>query len=436
MVAFSRVTVIGSRRRIDVSLPEGVPVAELLADLVHMLDERSDGVPARWTLVRIGGRALDLERSLADQGVASGAMLFLQNATAEPPPPAIDDFAEQIAVTVDASTGQWTGEMFRSLLIWLAGACLLLAGAGLLLAGDRGAQTVAGVLGAALAALAGAALVRLAGRRDLAGTLTIASLLLWAAAGAGLAAVATADATGVLGAALGAVSVGALVALLISGDTVLAIVCGAVAATLVPAAVLGGCELFGVRAVAGAAIVCPLGLAGVALSAPIAARLGGVLTATATTLRLNIEKGRRLDAALLSGYAVMLAGATGMLSLAGGWYAWGLVAVTALGVAAQARHYRFATEVVPLLAAALISAVWLELGLASRTGPAIAVAALVADGLILAGIAGAVAGWTLPGEVARRLRSLEWIVLAATVPLALGVLGVYDAAVRLARGFS
>src|SRR4029077_1695923 len=204
MVAFCRVTVIGSSRRVDVSLPEGVPVADLLLELAGMLDERSDGVPARWMLVRVGGHALDPEHSLADQGIASGTMLFLRDVAEEAPPLAIDDFAQQVAMSVDAETGQWTTSMFRWLLVAAGAACLFAAGAAVLLTGDRGVRTVAGLVGAALSSLAGVALVRLAGRRDFAGLITFAAVPLWSAAGAGLATVAGADATGVLGAALAA----------------------------------------------------------------------------------------------------------------------------------------------------------------------------------------------------------------------------------------
>src|SRR5437660_1849189 len=176
MVAFCRVTIIGSSRRVDVSLPEGIPVADLLLDVAGMLDERPDGVPARWALVRVGGHALDPERSLADQGIASGTMLFLRDATEAPPPLAIDDFAQQVAISVDAETGQWTSSMFRWLLAAAGAACLFAAGALVLLAADRGGRTVAGVVGAALSSLAGVALVRLAGRRDFAGLITFAAV--------------------------------------------------------------------------------------------------------------------------------------------------------------------------------------------------------------------------------------------------------------------
>ena len=165
MVAFCRVTVIGSSRRMDVSLPEGVPVADLLLELAGMLDERSDGVPARWALVRVGGHTLDPEHSLADQGIASGTMLFLRDVTEEAPPVAIDDFVQQVAISIDAETGQWTSSMFMWLLAAVGAACLFGAGALVLLAGDRGVRTVAGVVGAALSSLAAMALVRLAGRQ-------------------------------------------------------------------------------------------------------------------------------------------------------------------------------------------------------------------------------------------------------------------------------
>ncbi len=436
MVAFSRVTVIGSTKRVDVSLPDGVPVAELVLELVQMLNESSDSVPARWALVRVGGRTLDPEQSLAEQGVVSGTMLFVRDLTAQPPPPAIDDFAQNVAIAVDAETGRWTAAMLKPLLAAAAAACLFGAGALVLLAGDRGLRTVSGVVGAALASLAGIALVRLAGRRDFAAVVTIAALPLWAAAGTGLAAFATADPTGVLAAALTAISAGAVVAVLISGDSVFAISSGVIAATLLPAVVLGGCELFGAGVAAGAAVLCPLSLAAIAISTPLAARIGGVITADAVSVDRRVRRGRRLLAALLTGIAVALAASSAVLAVSGGWFAWGLVAVTAIGAAVQARHHRFAPEVVPLLAAALGGALLLEFPLVAHGGMAIAATLLIADGLLLTAAAGAIRSTSLPAQIRRRLGAVEWVAIAASVPLALGVLGAYDAVVRFARGVS
>ena len=69
-------------------------------------------------------------------------------------------------------------------------------------------------------------------------------------------------------------------------------------------------------------------------------------------------------------------------------------------------------------------------------GPAVAATVLIADGLILGGAAAAIRSWKLPEAVDRRMRTVEWVAIAASVPLALEVLGVYDAVVRFARSFS
>jgi type VII secretion integral membrane protein EccD len=436
MVAVCHVTVIGSMKRMDVTLPDGVPVADLVLELVQMLEERSDSIPARWALLRVGGRPLDPEQTLAEQGVASGTMLFVRDLTAQPPAPAIDDFAQNVAIAVDAETGRWTSGMLKSLLAAAAAACLFGAGGVLLLAGDRRLQTVIGVVGAVLASLAGLALVRLAGRRDFAGVVTIAALPLWAAAGAGLAAVGAADPLGDLAAALGAISVGAVVALLISGDSVFAISSGLIVATLLPAIVLGGCDLFGAGVVSGAAILCPFGLTATALSSSLAARLGGVITTDTISVDRHVRRGRQLSAALLAGITLVLTASSIVLAVSGGWFAWGLIVATAIGASTRARHHRFAAEVAPLLAAALAGVLLLEYPLVAHGGTAVATTLLIADGLVLTALAGAIHGFGLPADLHRRLRTVEWIAIAASVPLALGVLGAYDAVVHFAKGLS
>src|ERR1700682_4290950 len=132
----SRVTVVGSARRLDVTLPVGIPVADLLVDLVEMLGEKDGGLPARWALVRVGGQALDPERALSEQRVTSGTMLFLRDITQEDPPPAIDDYAAVVAIAVDAQGGRWAEAAAPPALAWGAAACWFAAGLVLLLAAD------------------------------------------------------------------------------------------------------------------------------------------------------------------------------------------------------------------------------------------------------------------------------------------------------------
>src|ERR1700687_6119242 len=94
-----------------------------------MLGESEDGTPAGWGLVRVGGRALDPEYGLVDQGVSDGTMLFLRDLTTPEPEPAIDDYAERVAISVDAQGGRWTNSAAEALVVYGAGACLLAAGA-------------------------------------------------------------------------------------------------------------------------------------------------------------------------------------------------------------------------------------------------------------------------------------------------------------------
>ena len=76
-----RVTVVGARRRVDVTVPGGVGVAELIPDLLRLVEvspAAEDGTPAAWTLSRLDGRPLDPERSLAEAQVQDGDILRLQ----------------------------------------------------------------------------------------------------------------------------------------------------------------------------------------------------------------------------------------------------------------------------------------------------------------------------------------------------------------------
>src|SRR5260370_12833605 len=135
--AVCRVTVVGSARRLDVTLPVGVPVADLVFDLVETMGGRDGELRARGALVRVGGQVLDPERALSEQRVTTGTMLFLRDITQEDPPPAIDDYAAAVAIVVDAQGGRWTAAKPPPALVWGAAASWCAAGLLLLVARDR-----------------------------------------------------------------------------------------------------------------------------------------------------------------------------------------------------------------------------------------------------------------------------------------------------------
>lgn len=432
-----RVTVIGSTRRLDVALPVGVPVVELLSDLVEMLGESEDGTPASWGLVRVGGRALDPERGLVEQGVAEGTMLFLRDLTTPPAEPAIDDYAERVAISVDAQGGRWTTSSAETLLAFGAGACLLAAGVTSMVVGDRGVRTMVGLAGAAIAALAGIGVARVLRRRMFGGLIAFAALPLWAAAGVGLAGFARLDPTGTLAAMLLSVTAGAAVAIAVAPELTLVPSAGVITSTLVPSLILGGCAIFGAGFVAAAGLLIPIALGGLALPAPLAVRLARLDDPSLGPLDARVRRARLLLAAFLIGVAFVLVASSTILVASGGWFAWGLVAVGAIGVAARARHFRFTAEVTPLIVAGLAGLLLLQYPLVVQLagwGAGGAAIVLVVDALVLVAAAEWIRGWSVSPRLQRPLARLETLVTAASVPLSLGVLGVYEAAAHFARG--
>lgn len=99
-LGLARVTVATPHRRIDVALPEGVPVGELLP---HLLRHAGEGVAddgeqhGGWTLRRATGALLQPGLNLAAQGVRDGEILHVVPRRTEWPELAYDDVVEVIA---------------------------------------------------------------------------------------------------------------------------------------------------------------------------------------------------------------------------------------------------------------------------------------------------------------------------------------------------
>jgi hypothetical protein len=142
---------------------------------------------------------------------------------------------------------------------------------------------------------------------------------------------------------------------------------------------------------------------------------------------------------MLMGIASVLAAAFAVLAFSGGWFGWGLVAASALAAIAKARHFRFAAEVAPLLAAGLAGLLMLQLPLvvavAGSRGAGGAAGVLTADALLLALAGTTVRSWDLSTRLRLQLGVVEAVATAASVPLAAGVLGAYAAVARLVHGF-
>lgn len=120
---YSRVTVIGHRRRMDTVLPVDEPLGRLLPDLLRMLDEPLERVPRRRFLTTAGGDLVDPGNSLGSAGITDGAVLRLASEGELPPAPVVYDVTEE-AVEDRARRGTGFQPPHRRI---LAGAALVIS---------------------------------------------------------------------------------------------------------------------------------------------------------------------------------------------------------------------------------------------------------------------------------------------------------------------
>jgi type VII secretion integral membrane protein EccD len=165
---FSRVTVVAPRTRIDLALPSDVAVANLLPMLLTMAGESSPDGGSRhggWCLARLDGKEIDPDRPLSSLGVVDGDLLQLRHRSDNPPPPLFDDVVEAIAAAAPDSYRPWTAGTARTLGMVAAGLALLASAMALLRAGTlvRAGAGVEPRLGTAVLAGAAAVVALIAG---------------------------------------------------------------------------------------------------------------------------------------------------------------------------------------------------------------------------------------------------------------------------------
>ncbi len=152
----SRITLAGTRRRVDLALDSTVEVGMLLPDVLQVLDEPPGTEPAGYVLTLPDGRALDPGETLTQAAVPDGTTLLLSRRANAVPAAVVHDVADVVVDDLEHRPGRWSSGARR----WTATALLAAtAVAGALLieddAGLRPAAIAAGVL----------ALLGLVGRR-------------------------------------------------------------------------------------------------------------------------------------------------------------------------------------------------------------------------------------------------------------------------------
>ncbi|WNM42224.1 type VII secretion integral membrane protein EccD [Micromonospora halotolerans] len=450
----ARVTISAPRRRVDVALPEQVPLAELLPEVLRHAGEglADDGERhGGWVLRRTDGAVLATAQALLPQGVRDGEVLHLVPARAQWPELEYDDVIEAIADGARRRGAAWSPRATRAAALAGAGVPLAVGLLAVLAAGagpHRGWPVAAAV--ALLLVLAATAASRAYGDGPVGATLG-GYALPWAAA-AGALAVGSGDPVGPFRPLpwVGAPELlaGSVALLLVSVLGLLGVasrsrvfLAGATTGAAGAAAGLGG--LFLDPAGTAAVLLCALvfALGGLPL---LAIRLGKVplppVTLPAPGVR-DLPDRARVHAAvarteemltgMLLGHAVLAVAATAVLVTIGG-LAGRLLAAVGCGVLLlRSRLFVAVRHRVPAVAAGLAGYALLGAVLADRSGPAGRLA-LTVGGLALALVAVAAGATYARRPVSPYLGRLadltDTALVVAVVPVACAVLDLYDRA--------
>ncbi|MFF5174099.1 type VII secretion integral membrane protein EccD [Micromonospora sp. NPDC000089] len=456
----ARVTISAPQRRVDVALPEQVPLAELLPEVLRHAGEglADDGERhGGWVLRRTDGAVLATAQALLPQGVRDGEVLHLVPAHDQWPELEYDDVVEAIADGARRRGVAWSARATR--VAALAGAAVPL-GVGLLAVlaagpGAGGGWPVA-VAVALLLALAGTVASRAYGDGPAGATLG-GYALPYAFAGGALA-VSSGDPVGPLRPLpwLGAPELltGAVALLLVA---VLGLLGAATRARVFVAGATVGAV--GAAAAVGGLLLDPAGTAAVLLSVSIfaigalpllAIRLGKVPLPPITLpagptggpdgvrdlpdralVHAAVARTEEMLTGMLLGHAVLAVTAFLVLGLTGGVPGRLLVAVGAAVLLLRSRLFVAVRHRVPPVTAGLAGFAILGGVLAGRAGST-GLFALAAGGLLVALVTVA-AGTTYARRpvspyLGRVADLTDTALVVSVVPVACAVLGLYDAA--------
>lgn len=122
---FRRIIVAAPESRIDVALPDDIPLAHLFPEILRLSGQTPPpGAPVGYHLVRRDGTVLDEARSLAAQRIADGDFLLLRPFADSLPPAVFDDVSHATASAVTRDRALWNDELLR--IAGLFGSCVLL----------------------------------------------------------------------------------------------------------------------------------------------------------------------------------------------------------------------------------------------------------------------------------------------------------------------
>ncbi|MEV4684792.1 type VII secretion integral membrane protein EccD [Streptomyces kurssanovii] len=468
---FCRVTVVAPDGRVDVALPEDIPVADLYPEILRLSGQGpAPGAPVGYHLVRRDGSVLEGSRSLAAQRILDGELLSLRPFSESLPPAVFDDVSDAVASAVARDRTLWSDGLMRASGL-LGGSVLLVLLAFVLWTSDplhdmHGLPGIlAGVAGVLLLALAGVR-ARVYDDRGSAVALGAGAMANAAVAGSGLLSLADGQGIGRLQflLACAAVLVVSVILTIVSpgGDgPFVAFVFASTVGLLVTFVAI----MTGMTPSETAAVCAPLAVGSLAFLPGLSTRFarlpigfepprtagGDYGNDPATTqgpvdarrIAAQARRGHELLLGLVGGCALVAVGSAAVLGFSDSVWAQLLALATGVAMLMRAHLFRYTTQVGCALAAGLGALVLLGLGLALNPPTALFVDALKGDSTALdirtvwlsAAIAGIAALIVAIGLIVPRkgvtpfwgrfLEIAETFVLLTLVPLCLAVFDVY-----------
>lgn len=476
-LGFCRVTIVAPDSRIDVALPDDVPVADLYPEILRLSQQSpAEGAPVGYHLVRRDGTVLDSARSFAAQRILDGELLTLRPFSESLPPAVYDDVSEAVASAVTKDRTLWSGDLTRAAGLVAGGVLPALIA---FVAWSSELRHDMHSLQGILAAVAGVLLITLAcvrarvyNDRGSAVALGLGALPNIAVAGSGLLSLSEGQGIGRLQflLACAAVLVASVVLTLVSpgGDGPFV---AFVFASLIGLLTTFVAHLTNLKPIETAAICAPLAVSALAFlpglsmrfarlpigfAAPNQARAGYDTASEATDpheavdaerVAAQARRGHELLVGLVGGCALVSVGASIVLGFSSN--VWGQLLALATGIAMlmRAHLFRYTAQVGATLAAGLAALVFLGLGLALHPPMDYVREAIIKHDTtsldirtvwIAAAIGAAAALVTAIGLITPRrgvtpfwgrfLEIAETFVLLTLVPLALAVFDVYASA--------
>ena len=446
--AFSRLTVLAPRVRVDVALPSDVALTDLMPNLFDLTRVTAgDGGAAHggWCLSRIGEPELDASKSLAALDVLDGELLHLRPRQEALPAPIYDEIVDAIAAAAAESSRRWDRRLGHHLGLIVAGIALAGTAFALLTLPAVGTAVQIALGLAVLLVATGAFVARAGGDRPTAVLLGAAAVPM--AVVAGLRVVPSggglfdADNYLVGGTAMLVTSARALVALgtggavFTAGATVgLLAAVSALLATFLPSVPVASFAAGLIVVACTAMLFVPrLGTRLAALPMPLVPTSASDFVDDADPDFAEVMRRTRTAehylTGLYAGLAVVLAGSAALLALTGGLWAWLLVLVALSVGMLRARGLSRTPHVLalmlPTLAAGLFSLAVLagDLFRSGSTWTAVGAAGVAAVALAI----GVVIPQRRFAPTSKRLLDIaEALLITALLPLALAVMDLYS----------